>query len=154
MSSLVTQATTAHPAGASTDPAFRRLIVGSSTFVPRRLFSGRPSLYQLNLGYRLTRTDAISLEAITWTYPEPLGIPRGPKKYSKLEEYPGRVRGSGVGVAYQRLLWKGLYSLAHAAQLWQRYSDTSGRKIPDGFQLFTTLRVLISGADVLGSLVR
>ena len=65
VSSLVAQATTAHPAGASTDSAFRRRFVGFSRFVLRSLFPAGPSFHHLNLGYRLTRKDAISLETIT-----------------------------------------------------------------------------------------
>jgi len=142
VSSLVAQPTGPQPKSESSDLAFRRLFVGSSTFMLRSFFPDGPSFYQLNLGYRLTRKDAISLEAITWTYSEPVGIPWGPNKYakSKLQEYPGRVRGSGVGVAYQHLFWKGLYAQGHALPLWQRYSDPNGKKIQDGFQLFTTLR--------------
>jgi len=142
VSSLVAQTTGPQPKSESNDPAFRRRFVGSSAFVLANAFPDPPSFYQLNLGYRLTRKDAISLEAITWMYREPLGIPYGPNKFakSKLQEYPGRVRGSGVGVAYQHLFWKGLYAQAHALPLWQRYSDRNGKKIQDGFQLFTTLR--------------
>lgn len=140
--SLDAQTTGASTMRASNDSTFRRRFVGSSAFVLANAFPDPPSFYQLNLGYRLTRKDAISLEAITWMYREPLGIPYGPNKFakSKLQEYPGRVRGSGVGVAYQHLFWKGLYAQAHALPLWQRYSDRNGKKIQDGFQLFTTLR--------------
>jgi len=140
LSSLVAQTTGAQPRIASTDSTFRRRFVGSSAFVLANAFPDPPSFYQANLGYRVTKKDAISLEAITWAYRAPLGIPYGPSFGLKTEEYPGRVRGSGVGVAYQHLFWKGLYAQAHALPLWQRYSDRNGKKIQDGFQLFTTLR--------------
>ena len=103
-------------------------------------FPDPSSFCQVNLGFRLTPRAAISLEAFTWKYRAPLGILYGSSHGSTAEESPGKVRGSGVGFAYQDLLWKGLYSSPHALPLWQRYSDTNGRKIQDGFQLITTLR--------------
>ncbi len=44
-------------------------------------------------------------------------------------------------MAYQRFVWNGLYSAAHALPLLQRYQDEDGRKIQNGFQLFMTGRV-------------
>nr|MBA2556074.1 hypothetical protein [Chloroflexota bacterium] len=70
----------------------------------------------------------------------PLGIPFGPSYGSAAEGYPGSVREYGVGVAYQRFLWKGLYSAAHALPLVQEYRDTEGERIQRGFQLFLTAR--------------
>ena len=70
--SLDAQTTGASTMRASNDSTFRRRFVGSSAFVLANAFPDPPSFYQLNLGYRLTRKDAISLEAITWMYREPL----------------------------------------------------------------------------------
>ncbi len=51
----------------------------------------------MNYGYQPTRKDVIIVEAITWTYYEPLGT------YESSEElYPGKVRALGIGVGYQR----------------------------------------------------
>lgn len=130
--------TTADAAGG--DSTFRRRFVGSSAFMLFNALPDPPAFYQANVGYRVTPRDAISAEAITWTYRAPLGIPYGSSYGAKSEEYPGRVRAIGVGVAYQHLFWRGLFAQAHALPLWQRFSDTNRRKIQDGFQLFTTLR--------------
>jgi len=62
-------------------------------------------------------------------------------KRSPEERYPGSVREFGVGAAYQRFLWKGRHSAAHALPLFQRYQDEDGRTIQNGFQLFLTGRV-------------
>lgn len=99
-----------------------------------------PAFYQLTYGYRLSRTDAVSLEAITWRYTAPLGIPYGSSKDAPEEEYPGSVRSFGVGVAYQHLIWRGFYTSVHALPLLQRYADEEGKHLQSGFQLFTTLR--------------
>jgi len=123
-----------------TNASFKRHFIGSSVFMAWNLMPDPPSFFQLNYGYRLSPKTAISLEAISWRYKAPLGIPYGPAMGAPEEEYPGKVRGMGVGVAYQRLLWRGLYAAAHALPLLQRYSGEDGRHIQNGFQLFTTLR--------------
>ena len=99
-----------------------------------------PDFSQLNYGYWLTSRDAVAIEAITWKYDEPLGIPYGPSKGSADEAYPGHVREYGVGVAYQRLLWGKVYSEVHALPLLQHYFDESGARIQNGFELFLTQR--------------
>ena len=118
----------------------RRHLVGSSLFMLANLAPEPPSFFQLNYGYRPSQKTTISLEAVTWRYTAPLGIPWGPSFGKEEEEYPGRVRGIGLGVAYQRLLWRGLYVAGHALPLLQRYSDRSGTHLQSGFQVFTTLR--------------
>lgn len=128
------------PTQAGDDVPVLRHVTGSSAFLLGNFSKPSPSFFQLNYGYRLTRRSLISLEAITWKYQEPLGIPYGPSKFTEAEEYPGEVRSIGVGVAYQQLLWRGLYVAGHALPLHQRYTDRNGAKLGNGFQLFTTLR--------------
>lgn len=119
----------------------RRYFVGSSAFMIANLLPNPPSFYQMNVGYRLTGRDVISVEVITWTYDAPLGIPFGPSKGLKEEAYPGYVREYGVGIAYQRFLWKGVYAALHATPFRQTYIDEQDRKIQNGFQLFLTVRI-------------
>lgn len=86
---------------------------------------------QLNYGYRLTDRDNIIAEAITWTYFEPLGTYMNSKEY-----YPGKVRAYGIGMGYQRFLWKNLFSTIEPTFFLQKFYDTDGDKIQDGFQLY------------------
>lgn len=123
------------------DTNFRRHFIGTSGFMLFNLMPNPPSFYQLNVGYWLTKKDVISIEAKTWTYNFPLGIPYGDDFEAPEWEYPGYIREYGVGVAYQRFLWKGLYTAIHAAGFKQKYVDTSGNKIQNGFQLFMTGRL-------------
>lgn len=97
-----------------------------------------PSFLQLNYGYRLTPTDTISIEAITWQYYGPLGVQWWEKDQANTR-YPGKVRNFGVGLAYQRFLWKGAYAALHATPFVQQYHDEHG-VIQTGFQLFVALR--------------
>lgn len=120
----------------------RRHYVGSSAFVLANVVpnDNAPSFYQLNYGYWLTARDVVSVEAITWKYHWPLGLPYGPSFEAPDQRYPGHVREFGVGLAYQRFLWRDSYSAIHATPLVQTYVDDQGRKIQNGFRLFTTLR--------------
>jgi hypothetical protein len=123
------------------DSTYRRHFIGSSLFVLANFLPDPPSFYQLNYGYRVTPKDVISVEAITWTYDAPLGIPYGESHESTEVEYPGSVRGIGLGLAYQRYLWKDLFSAAHATPFLQTYRNEKRERIQSGFQLFCTFRL-------------
>jgi len=108
----------------------RRHSVGSSLF---QLGNIQDSVYffQLNYGYRLTQKDNLIVEAITWTYYEPIGT------YMKSKEfYPGKVRAYGIGLGYQRFLWRNLYSTVEPSFFLQQFYDKDDEKIQKGFQLY------------------
>jgi hypothetical protein len=114
------------------DSTFRRHSVGSSLFLLGNFGPGDPVFFlQLNYGYRLTQKDNIIAEAITWTYYEPLGT------YGSSEElYPVKVRAYGIGLGYQRFLWKNLYTTVEPTFFLQQFYDTDNKKIQKGFQLY------------------
>lgn len=118
-----------------------KCFVGSSAFVLGNLAPDPPSFYQLNIGYRITSKDVISLEAITWTYKAPLGIPYGPSWGDAGENYPGSIREYSIGMTYQRFLWKGLYASLQVIPFKRIYRDMDDKTIQKGFQLFSTLRI-------------
>lgn len=120
-----------------------RRFIGSSAFVLANLVPNQdnpPDFLQLNFGYWLTGRDVLSLEAVTWKYNAPKGIPYGPSFDNPVEEYPGYVREFGIGIAYQRLLWRGWYAAAHIQPLFQIYTETAGDKTQNSFTLFLTAR--------------
>ncbi|MEJ1929817.1 hypothetical protein WDZ92_05985 [Nostoc sp. NIES-2111] len=125
------------------DSLFRRYYVGTSAFVTFNLLPipNPPDFYQLNAGYWLTKRDVLSVEAITWTYRHPLGIPYGPDYESDSLNYPGRVQAYGLGLAYQHFWWKGLYTQVHATPFLQKFKTTTGEGTKTGFQLFTVARL-------------
>ena len=96
------------PASSTPEPCF----IGTSLFTLMNLAPDDqpPHFYQVNIGYMLTPKDRLSVEAITWRYYHPLGIPWGESRESADKAYPGHVREFGVGLEYQRLLTKGFYS--------------------------------------------
>ncbi|MGB0403238.1 MAG: hypothetical protein ACPGEG_04015 [Salibacteraceae bacterium] len=123
------------------DTTFKKCFVGSTFFMLGNLApTNKPDFIQLNLGYRITGKDVVSLELKTWKYAWPLGIPYGEFYEAPEEEFPGYVREFGVAVAYQRFFWKGMYAGVHVMNAWQNFINQEGDKIDDGFQVFNTYR--------------
>ena len=91
----------------------------------------------------MTGRDVISIELITWKHAWPLGInPFLNNSYGKPEEkFPGYIREYGIGLAYQRFLWKGLYVAVHAMPMVQTFKNESGGKVGNGFIIFNTNRI-------------
>lgn len=128
---------------AKEDSTYRKHFIGSTMFLLGNLASvNPPGFAQINLGYRITGKDVISLELITWKHAWPLGInPFYNKSYGKPEEkFPGYIREYGIGLAYQRYFWKGLYVAVHAMPMWQTFNNENGDKLDNGFIIFNTIR--------------
>ncbi|WP_139957920.1 hypothetical protein [Flavicella sediminum] len=119
----------------------KKYFVGSTLFMLANFDSyERPDFVQLNLGYRITAKDAVSLELKTWRYHKPLGLPYGKSFSAPEEKFPGFIREKGFALAYQRFLWKGLYTGVHVMSAWQSFINLKGNKIDKGFQIFNTYR--------------
>ena len=124
------------------NPDSKKYFVGSTFFVLGNFAKvNRPDFVQLNLGYRFTNKDAISLELKTWKYAWPLGIPYGEHFEAPGEGFPGHIREYGFAIAYQHFWWKGLYSGIHVMNAWQSFADEEGNQFDDGFQIFNTYRL-------------
>lgn len=122
----------------------RRYFIGSTflmlgNFIPDD--TNPPDFVQLNFGYQITPKDVISIEAKTWKYAWPLGIPYGESFQALEEKYPGYIRDFGIGLVYQRFLWKGAFTSVDAMNTFQTYVDSDNRKIQNGYQLFMTYRL-------------
>ncbi len=111
---------------------FRRHSIGSSLFMLGNFAPGDPpNFFQLSYGYQLSRKNNIIVEAITWTYYEPLGT------YGSSDElYPGKVTAFGIGLGYQRFLWKKSFATVVATPFVQQFYDSDDNKIQKGFQLY------------------
>ena len=125
----------------SIDSTENKCFVGSTLFVLYNLTddSEPPNYYQLNVGYRITPKDVISLELITWNYYEPQGATYNEKKTAI--NFPGKVQALGAGLAYKKFLWKWAYAQIHSTAFKQNYLDEENIKIQSGFQLFNTIRL-------------
>ena len=126
------------------DSTYRKFYVGSSAFIFMNLNTNDPNppdFIQLNFGYRINPKSVISIEAKTWKYAWPLGIPYGDSKTDPEEKYPGYAREFGIGIVYQRFLWKGAYGSIDAGNMLVRYVDENNKHIQNGYTLFMTYRL-------------
>ncbi|MBK8881724.1 MAG: hypothetical protein IPN67_04870 [Bacteroidales bacterium] len=94
--------------------------------------------YEFHFGYKITAKDKIGIKAATWSLFAPMGIPWGPYLMNESESYPGRIRESGIGFTYQRILWKGLFTSIEILPLKKTYFDETKKKTGDGFKLYTS----------------
>jgi len=125
---------------AKQDSTYKKYFVGSTLFMLANLIpdNNPPEMVYLNLGYRITGKDAISLELKTWKYGWPIGIPFGKSYEAEGKGFPGYIREYGFSLSYYRFLWKGLYTQVDVMPAWQTFVNNNGNKIDNGFQIFNT----------------
>ena len=89
--------------------------------------------------------NIVGVKFATWRLFQPMGIQwwNGllDKIDSKSEFYPGYLRETGIGVSYQRMLWKGLFASVEVLPLYKTYLDENNTKIANGFKLYTSYHV-------------
>jgi hypothetical protein len=129
---------------AASDSTYKRWFIGSSVFLLGNLSRvNPPDFIQINLGYRLSGKDVLTLEPKTWKYAWPNGIhPFLNKAYGNEEEkFPGYIREYGISLSYQRFFVKGFYAELNVMPTLQHFFDDIGVQIDKGFQLFNTYRL-------------
>lgn len=128
---------------AKQDSTYKKFFIGSSFIMLANLVldEDSPEFVQLNLGYRFTPKDVISLELTTWKYSWSLGIPYGEFFDAPEEKFPGYIREYGFALGYQHFWWKGLYTSIHVMSAWQSFVNDNDNKIDNGFQFFNTYRL-------------
>lgn len=95
--------------------------------------------YEFHFGYRLTSVDKIGIKVATWKMYAPMGMPMEEQlKLDEINNYPGRLRESGIGITYQRILWKGLFATVEILPQLKTYIDENNNKIGNGFKLYTS----------------
>jgi len=115
--------------------------VGTQAFmIMTPLLDPSPEYYQLNYGYRFNKKSELSLELITWRYSGPPGRPFGPNYDNPASDYPGDIKSLGLGLAYKRFLWKGVYTHFHSTAFRQTYRNQEKTSVQTGFMLFNTIR--------------
>ncbi len=128
---------------AAQDSTYTKHFVGSTLFMLANLVpdNNPPDLAYLNIGYRVTGRDVVSLELKTWKYGWPIGIPYGKSFEAEGERFPGYIREHGVSVNYMRFVRGGLFAQVDVMPAFQTFVNDSGRTIDHGFQLFNTYSV-------------
>ena len=125
------------------DSAYKKFFAGSTLFMLANAVDDNnpPEMVYLNLGYRITGRDVISLEFKTWKYAWPIGIPYGKSFEAEGEGFPGYIREHGVSVNYQRFFWKHVFAQVDVMPAFQTFVNENGNKIGNGFQIFNTYSI-------------
>lgn len=97
---------------------------------------------ELHIKRNLDNKNIIGVKFATWRLFQPMGITWWDGLLDKIESeseyYPGHVRATGLGITYQRMLWKGLFGTVEVLPQFQTYMDLDGNKIGNGFKLYTS----------------
>ena len=125
------------------DSTHKQFFIGSTFFMLANLVpdNNPPKMVYLNVGYRVTSKDIVSLELKTWKYGWPIGIPYGKSFEAEEEGFPGAIRERGVSLNYQRFLRKGLFAQVDVMPAFQTFLNDDGNTIDNGFQIFNTYSV-------------
>lgn len=128
---------------AKEDSTYKRYFAGSTLFMLANLVpdNNPPEMVYLNLGYRMTGKDVISVELKTWKYGWPIGIPFGKKYEAEGEGFPGYVREHGISLNYQRFFRKRFFAQVDVMPAFQTFVNDRGVTIDKGFQFFNTYSV-------------
>lgn len=95
--------------------------------------------YELLLGYNITAKDRLGIKIVTWKLFAPMGIPMWDDRFLKESSfYPGRLTETGIGLIYQRRLWKGLFATVEVLPLFKTYLNQENEEIAKGFKLYST----------------
>lgn len=125
------------------DSTYKKHFIGSTLFMLANVMpdNNPPGMFYLNVGYRLSGRDVLSLEFKTWKYGWPIGIPYGNSFEAEGEGFPGYIREYGVSLNYQRYVWNGFFAQVDVMPAFQSFVNESGHKIDNGFQIFNTYSI-------------
>ncbi|WP_209329764.1 hypothetical protein [Lunatimonas salinarum] len=93
----------------------------------------------------LDNKNIIGFKFATWRLFQPMGILWWDGLLDKVESgtefYPGHVRETGIGISYQRMLWKGLFATVEVLPQYKTYLDEDNNKIGNGFKLYNSFHI-------------
>jgi hypothetical protein len=99
-------------------------------------------MIEFHVKRNLDNKNIVGLKFATWRLFQPMGITWWDGLLDKVETqsefYPGHVRETGVGITYQRMLWKGLFATVEVLPRFQTYLDLDGNKIGNDFKLYNS----------------
>ena len=100
---------------------------------------------ELHVKRNLDNKNIIGIKLATWRLFQPMGIQWWDGLTDKVESgsefYPGHVRETGIGISYQRMLWKGLFATVEVLPQYKTYLDENNNKIGNGFKLYNSFHL-------------
>jgi len=123
---------------AQQDSTYKRWFVGSTLYLLGNFDKvNNPEYVQLNVGYRITPKDVVSLRFKRSIYSWPIGIPFGSSSFDAPgHNYPGHARILAPTLGYQRFWWKGAYTSVQALNAFEKYLDEDNKKMGNGYTLY------------------
>ncbi len=101
--------------------------------------------FELHIKHELDTKNIIGVKLATWRLFQPMGIQwwdgLTDKIDSETEFYPGYLRETGIGITYQRMLWRGLFASVEVLPLHKTYLDLDNKKIANGFKLYNSYHI-------------
>ena len=102
-------------------------------------------MVELHVKRNLDNKNIFGVKFATWRLFQPMGITWWDGVVDKIESgteyYDGFLRETGIGVTYQRMLWKGLFASIEVLPQIQTYTDLDGNKIKNGFKLYNSVHL-------------
>lgn len=102
-------------------------------------------MVELHVKRNLDNKNIVGVKFATWRLFQPMGILWWDGVVDKIdsgtEYYPGYLRETGIGVSYQRMLWKGLFTAIEVLPQIQTYTDLDGNKIKNGFKVYNSVHL-------------
>jgi len=99
-------------------------------------------MVELHVKRNLDNKNIVGVKFATWRLFQPMVITWWDGVVDKIdsgtEYYDGYLRETGIGVTYQRMLWKGLFATVEVLPQIQTYTDLDGNKIKNGFKLYNS----------------
>lgn len=99
-------------------------------------------MIEFHVKRNLDNKNIVGFKFATWRLFQPMGITWWDGLLDKIESgseyYPGHVRATGIGITYQRMLWKGLFATAEILPQRLTYLDLDKNKIKNGFSLYSS----------------
>jgi hypothetical protein len=100
---------------------------------------------ELHFKYNLDSKNIFGVKFATWRLFQPMGIQWSDGLLDKIESqsefYPGYLRETGLGISYQRMIWKGLFAAVEILPLSKTYLDLNKSKISKGFKIYTSYHI-------------
>ncbi|WP_397445281.1 hypothetical protein [Polaribacter sp. R77954] len=101
--------------------------------------------FELHVKREIDAKNIIGVKFATWRLFQPMGIQWWDGLLDKIdtqsEFYPGHLYERGIGISYQRMLWKGLFASVEVLPLYKTYKDIDNKKINNGFKLYNSYHV-------------
>ena len=100
---------------------------------------------ELHFKYELDKKNIVGVKFATWRLFQPMGILWWDGLLDKIDSqsefYPGYLRETGLGISYQRMLWKGLFATVEVLPQLKTYLNEDNSFAGNGFKLYTSYHI-------------